>query len=45
MGDAEGILAIPEGTASIPKGVLVRVQVLPWDAINNNIERIDEKQW
>ena len=45
MADAEGILAIPEGTASIPKGALVRVQVLPWDAINNTAERIDEKQW
>ncbi|MEW5717289.1 MAG: gephyrin-like molybdotransferase Glp [Chloroflexota bacterium] len=45
MGDAEGILAIPEGAANILKGVLVRVQVLPWDAINNNVERMDEKQW
>jgi len=45
MGDAEGILAIPEGTASIPKGALVRVQVLPWDAIHNTAERINEKQW
>ena len=45
MGDAEGILAIPEGIAAIPKETIVRVQVLPWDAINNNIERIDEKQW
>jgi len=45
MGDAEGILAIPEGTANVPKGALVRVQVLPWDAIHNNAERINEKQW
>ena len=45
MGDAEGILAIPEGIAAISKETIVRVQVLPWDAINNTAERIDEKQW
>jgi molybdopterin molybdotransferase len=45
MADAEGILAIPEGIAAISRETIVRVQVLPWDAIQNDAERIDEKQW
>ena len=45
MADAQGILAIPEGIATISKETIVRVQALTWDAIYNNAERMDGKQW